>query len=172
MKKILLIGIMLISSLSAYSQFSNDEEVNKAIFNSKNSLKNDMNLFYGFRFGMNIDEYTSNLDSLVKAGKAEKKEDIYLIYRDDTKYGAHFQVLIPTFKLNRLTEIVSYFFYESGTMDELISILDFESKDFKKYTIKKNGEFFYFLFKNNIMISASRIDDKYQIQYTNMKEEK
>ena len=78
--------------------------------------------------------------------------------------------MIPTFVLDKLTEMVSYFFYEQNGINNLISNLDYETNGFKKYLYNSGENDIYFLFKNNIMISATLIDGKYMVTYSNTKE--
>lgn len=171
MKRILFLLIAFTSSLLLYAQYASDNEVNTAISQSRKSNIVEQKLFCGFSFGMSSIQYTSTLDSLLEKGQCIKKNGVYLILRKDIKGGdGHFQVLIPTFKLDRLTEIVSYFFYEYNGINNLISNLEFETKGFKKYLYKSGDNDIYFLFKNNIMISATLIDEKYMVTYSNTKE--
>ncbi|MDV7051513.1 hypothetical protein R4E93_07595 [Bacteroides ovatus] len=171
MKRILFIIIITVNSLLSYAQYTSNNELNKAISNSRESMTVDSKLFDGFSFGMNSKAFISTLDSLVQKGKCIKKNDIYLVLRKDKNgISEHKQVLIPTFVLDKLTEMVSYFFYEQNGINNLISNLDYETNGFKKYLYNSGENDIYFLFKNNIMISATLIDGKYMVTYSNTKE--
>lgn len=171
MKHILFTMMVIANSLFTYAQYASDNEINTAISQSKGSKITELKLFDGFTFGMNSKAFISTLDSLVEKGKCIKKDDIYLVLRKDKNEGSeHSQVLIPTFVLDKLTEIVSYFFYEENGINNLISNLEYETNGFKKYRYNSGDNDIYFLFKNNIMISATLIDEKYMVTYSNTKE--
>lgn len=165
MKLLLILCIVSMFPLLAHSQYATDKTMNEAINKSKNSPIISKELFYGFSFDMDPIQYTRTLDSLVKNDKAVEKDGSYLIARRGEK-KTHFQALFPTFTKNKLTEITSYFLYETEGIENLVTDLSFENKGDKYKFLDSNGDL-YFIFKNNIMILASIIDNRYIIKYTN-----